>query len=120
MIGGRVCSSGVSALWSGAVLACPVRSVIGVEGRGDTGLAPRGRGAATQQPEVSPVLAESRGPGRACPDAAEGATRPPDGHAGNVVALAPQADRRAVAATEAAGSSADCRRAGRPDRAPGE
>jgi hypothetical protein len=57
MIGGRVCWSGLSALWSGAVLACPVRSVVGVEGRRDTCLAARGRCAATQQPKASPVLA---------------------------------------------------------------
>ena len=120
MIGDRVCSSGLSALCSGAVLACPVRSVVGVEGRGDTRIAARGRCAATKQSEASPVLAGSRGPGRACPDASEGATRPPDCHAGNVVALAPQADRHAVAAAEAAGPSADRRGAGRPDRAPGE
>ncbi len=91
MIGDRACSSDLSALCSGAVLACPVRSVVGVEGRGDTRTAARGRCAATEQSEASPVLAGSRGPGRACPDASEGATRPPDCHAGNVVALAPQA-----------------------------
>jgi hypothetical protein len=48
-----------------------------------------------------------------------GEPRPPDCHAGNVVALAPQADRRAVMAAEAAGPSAD-RRGARRDRAPGE
>lgn len=110
----------LSALCSDAVIACPVRSVVGVEGRGDTHTAARGRCAATEQSEAPPVLAGSRGPGRACPYASEGATRPPDCHAGNVVALAPQADRRAVAAAEAAGPSADRRRTGRPDRAPGE
>ena len=120
MIGDRVCSSGLSALCSGAVLACPFRSVVGVEGRGDTRIAARGRCAAAEQSEASPVLAGSRGPGRACPVASEGAARPPDCHAGSVVALAPQADRRAVAAAEAAGPSADRRGAGRPDRAPGE
>ena len=119
MIGDRVCSSGLSALCSGTVLACPVRSVVGVEGRGDTRIAARGRCAATGQSEASPVLAGAFGPGRACPDASEGATRPPDCHAGNVAALAPQADRRAVAAAEATGPSADRRGAGRPNRVPG-
>ena len=71
MIGDRVCSSGLSALCSGAVLACPVRPVVGVEGRGDTRTAARGRCAATEQSEASPVLAGSRGPGRACPDVSE-------------------------------------------------
>ena len=124
MIGDRVCSSGLSALCSGAVPACPVRPVVGVEGRRDTRTAARGRCAATEQSEPSPVLAGSRGPGRACPDASEGATRPPDCHAGNVVALAPQADRRAVAAAEATGpvgfkysaTGADLRLGGRPSR----
>ena len=69
MIGDRVCSSGLSALCPGAVLACPVRWFVGVEGRGDTRIAARGRRAATEQSEASPVLAGSRGPGRACPDA---------------------------------------------------
>jgi hypothetical protein len=52
--------------------------------------------------------------------ASEGTTRPPDGHTGNVVALAPQADRRAVARADTVGSSADCRRTGRADRASSE
>ena len=120
MIGDRACSSDLSALCSGAVLARPVRSVVGVEGRGDTRTAARGRCAAKEQSQASPVLAGSRGPSRACPDASEGAARPPDCHTGNVVALAPQADRRAVAAAEATGPSADRRGAGRPDRAPGK
>lgn len=54
-------------------------------------------------PGASRVLAGSPGPGCACADAFEGGACPPDCHAGNVVALAPQADRRAVAAAEAPG-----------------
>jgi hypothetical protein len=56
-----------------------------------------------EQSETSPILAGSRRPYRACPDASDGATRPTDSHTRNVVALAPQTDRRAVATANAAG-----------------
>src|SRR5215831_8822418 len=64
MIGDRVGSSGLPALCSGAVLACPGRRVAGVEGRGDARSAARGRGAATELSGAWPVLAGSRGLGR--------------------------------------------------------
>lgn len=87
MIGDHACSPGLTALCSGAALACPVRPVADAEGRGNARIAARGRCAATEPAGTSPVLAGPRGPGRACPDAPEGATRPPDCHAGNVAAL---------------------------------
>jgi putative transposase len=88
MIGGRVCSSGLPTLCPGAVLACSARSVVGIEGRRDTHLAPRARRPAAQQPETAPVLARSRNPRRTCPNASQSPTHPPDSHARNVAALA--------------------------------
>jgi hypothetical protein len=47
-------------------------------------------------PALGAGSAVSACPGRACPDTSESPTRPPDSYARNVVALAPQTDRRAV------------------------
>ncbi|MBP2328915.1 hypothetical protein JOF56_009300 [Kibdelosporangium banguiense] len=60
-------------------------------------------------PQTSPVLTRPRSPGRAGPNASQGATWPPDSHTRNVAAPAPQADRHAMATTQAAGPPADQR-----------
>jgi hypothetical protein len=88
---------------SAALLACPIGSIVGVKGRRDTRPAPRARRAATHQPEASFLLARSRDPRRARPNASQSPTRPPDSHTRNVAALAPPANRHTTATPQPPG-----------------
>src|SRR5512133_1273356 len=93
MIVGRVATAAVPGPRPLGRLADAARPLWRVEGRRVAGAAPRGGGAAANQPPAAAGLGRPGGPGRADPAVARAGAQPPVGHAGHRAALASPSGR---------------------------